>query len=280
MIIFVQIVILVIVARICNGVSSDGSPYIINGNLAVPGQFPYQVQVVTCRGFCGGSIIRPNTVLTAAHCLIMENDRPILARQIMVFTGSTHLYKGQKYSVENVKVHKQYTGVKFEYDIGLVFIYNEFNFSHLVAPIQLTDIEPEIDTVCTVCGWGAQTEGGSISQNLQFTGVGVNYRRDCRIIYWMRARITSNMLCAGQKEPGDPCSGDSGGGLVCNDKLAGIVSFGIGCGRSDIPNVYTNVFRFLDWIETNTARSTTTAANVVVTLLLWGLFQSVFHLIF
>ncbi|KAH0623096.1 hypothetical protein JD844_031047 [Phrynosoma platyrhinos] len=68
--------------------------------------------------------------------------------------------------------------------------------------------------------------------------------------------ITENMLCAGDtRQLDDACKGDSGGPLVCltdgRMTLLGIVSWGVGCGRKDTPGVYTNVVRYLNWIQEN-----------------------------
>lgn len=68
--------------------------------------------------------------------------------------------------------------------------------------------------------------------------------------------VTDNMLCAGDtRHLDDACKGDSGGPLVCmkDDRmhLIGIISWGIGCGHKGIPGVYTNVNRYLNWIQNN-----------------------------
>ena len=61
------------------------------------------------------------------------------------------------------------------------------------------------------------------------------------------------MICAGDEKGGkDACQNDSGGPLVVNNVLYGIVSFGIGCGRADFPGVYTNVAKYASWIKKKT----------------------------
>lgn len=74
-------------------------------------------------------------------------------------------------------------------------------------------------------------------------------RSECSLNY----AITKDMLCAGYMQGGrDACTADSGGPLICNNKLAGIVSYGIGCALEGYPGIYTNVGYFLDWLRQNT----------------------------
>ena len=69
--------------------------------------------------------------------------------------------------------------------------------------------------------------------------------------------ITDSKICAGYRGVGgkDSCTGDSGGPLVCNQNgnaiLTGVVSYGIGCGNSKYPGVYSRVTHILDWIISN-----------------------------
>merc|ERR1711981_712309 len=70
-------------------------------------------------------------------------------------------------------------------------------------------------------------------------------------------RKTNSMICAGGSDK-DACQGDSGGPLVCPDDqgklyISGIVSWGIGCATEGIPGVYTNVQKYVDWIEEHTS---------------------------
>uniref|UniRef100_A0A8C6P6Q5 trypsin n=1 Tax=Nothobranchius furzeri TaxID=105023 RepID=A0A8C6P6Q5_NOTFU len=105
---------------------------------------------------------------------------------------------------------------------------------------------------CTITGWGSTRE----SEQERFGLVGVNVSIlssvDCNEYYG--GRVRASMFCAGKDEGGaDACQGDSGGPLSCftgtRHELAGLVSWGVGCGRAKRPGVYTKVQEHVEWIS-------------------------------
>ncbi|XP_036088560.1 kallikrein-13 isoform X3 [Rousettus aegyptiacus] len=86
-------------------------------------------------------------------------------------------------------------------------------------------------------------------KTLQCADIQLRSDEECRQKY--PGKITPNMLCAGTKEGGqDSCDGDSGGPLICNGTLHGIVSWGdFPCGQPDRPGVYTRVSQYVSWIQ-------------------------------
>lgn len=111
-----------------------------------------------------------------------------------------------------------------------------------------------------VAGWGNTIADRSSSSNrklhLFIPFVELN---ECINAYAAKKLITNiwdKQICAGGEAGKDSCRGDSGGPLVYNNPnnqkfdLIGVVSFGpTPCGLENVPGVYTNVFKYLDWIR-------------------------------
>ena len=112
----------------------------------------------------------------------------------------------------------------------------------------------KINSPLTVAGWGILEEGGlDLANILQEVNVPLASLETCRLA--IGASLTDNQLCAGGVKGQDACQGDSGGPLMglepASDKiyLAGVVSWGIGCGREGLYGVYTKVSNYRDWID-------------------------------
>lgn len=99
-----------------------------------------------------------------------------------------------------------------------------------------------------VAGWGATCEGCPSSNMLRFVTVPIVPNAECNEIYG--GTITVGMICAGFPQGGrDTCQMDSGGPLTFNNQLVGVVSWVAGCGRPDLPGVYTRVAHYRNWIN-------------------------------
>ncbi|XP_046808053.1 venom protease-like [Lucilia cuprina] len=119
-----------------------------------------------------------------------------------------------------------------------------------------------------VIGWGKTMEGGTSSNVLQELQIPIYDNQVCRDRYKQQNRLfTENqfdraVLCAGVLSGGkDTCQGDSGGPLMIPENygnnvrfyLIGVVSYGIGCARPEIPGVYSSTQFFIDWIAQKVA---------------------------
>lgn len=255
-----------------------GSQYwgekIVGGSEVSIVKYPWQVSLRNRkyggRHFCGGSLLNTRFVLTAAHCVIDEE-----AADLSVVLGSTRSQsmnrQARKVGIKRLLPHQKYNPSVLNDDIALIELQEEVNeASKLEFPfirgICLPKVNEEFVGSSTVTGWGRVSEGGSSSDPLRAVDVDLMTDDACRKFYGRR-KISDGMLCAGFKEGGkDACQGDSGGPLVKavanRYVLIGIVSWGHGCARPNLPGVYTQVSRYVDWIERTVSPTGLSATTV------------------
>lgn len=263
------------------GAASAHSPAIIGGGPADPGEYPWQAALLQANTGqwwgCGGSLISPSWVATAAHCVSEGGSVVTSPSALHVVVGRHDLTTnaGQRIPVAEVHVHPNYNPVTFDSDIALLRLRYPATLTTTVQPIALATaghaalFAPGVEA--TVTGWGTRTEGAlDFPNELYEVNVPIVAQDICAFTYAAQgAQITNNMLCAGVPIGGkDACQGDSGGPLIVPDgvggfKLAGVVSWGIGCARPGLPGVYTRVANFIDWIELQ--QDTLTTGRYMVT---------------
>ncbi|CAH0553073.1 unnamed protein product [Brassicogethes aeneus] len=217
---------------------------IIGGSLANIEEFPYQVSLqYKGRHFCGGSIIHPRYILTAAHCVDGQS-----AYNLNISAGSIYHVGGVTIKVCKIFQHHKYED--FDNDIAILQLCSNLSFNKNILPIALPKenvfIRP--NTRGFASGWGAKNENGTVTLKLRKVMVPILAPETCKRGY--SDYITKNMICAGYLTGGkDSCQGDSGGPLRAKGKLVGIVSWGSGCARVGYPGVYTNVAVYRNWIR-------------------------------
>ena len=248
---------IIMTATLSIAAQADIKHEIVGGVVAEKGEFPFQVSLQSTSGshFCGGSLIKKNWVLTAAHCV---------GRNMQIVAG-LHDQKDrtgtETFTPKRVIPHPQYNRSTLDYDYALIELSADSQF----RPVDLNSSEiaiPEGDQPAYnvwTAGWGATREGSySLPNLLNKVEVPLVTTKVCNESVAYNNKVTDRMICAGYATGGkDSCQGDSGGPLFAKQAsgdylLIGVVSWGHGCARPNKYGVYSKVNAVIDWIATET----------------------------
>ncbi|XP_047448817.1 granzyme A-like [Mugil cephalus] len=231
--------------------SSHGSE-IIGGKEVEPHSLPFMALLESTKPNCGGTLIDPKWVLTAAHCNKTKK----------VVLGVHSISAQEKNSRQVLKVKKMYPHPCYDEkehvnDLMLLKLDKPAKQTKTVKCIKLGNPikEPMSGSKCLVAGWGTTKNNvKTMSDVLMSVNVTVIDRVKCNSpdYYNYKPVITNSMICAGSdgKNNADTCQGDSGGPLLCNGALVGVTSFGTKCGLIKKPGVYAYLTeKQLNWIK-------------------------------
>jgi trypsin len=234
---------------------ADMPSFMKNGDRIVGGQdapSPIPWQIIKEYG-CGGTILDSTTILSAAHCYY-EIGEWIRAGSLKRYSGGQDRKIAQ--IIENTE--SPYNPSTYENDFVIFKLDSPLDFDNDVQPACLPPSTAYLDLTsteeqCFTSGWGTLVQWGSSPDTCNYVQVPAVTNADCNSAYG--GGITESMICAGYIGEGgkDACQGDSGGPFVCNKNgkaiIAGVVSWGYGCGEPEYPGVYARTTHVLNWIK-------------------------------
>ncbi|CAL1609595.1 unnamed protein product [Knipowitschia caucasica] len=238
----------------------DMSERVVGGEDAQPNSWPWQISLQYRSGSsyfhtCGGTLIAPGWVMTAAHCV----DRPSTYRVVI---GEHDLKKDsgkeQIKSVSKIHIHPNWnpSSVAQGWDIALLRLSSD---ATLNSDVKLGLLPPSgqilpHNNVCYVTGWGRTYTGGPLPNILQQAVLPLVGHKECTASDWWGSTVKDSMVCGGGGDKAG-CNGDSGGPLNClvngRYQVTGIASFvsGYGCNYPKKPTVFTRVSAYINWMD-------------------------------
>merc|ERR1711962_268428 len=216
---------------------------------------------------CGGSLIAPNVLLTAAHCVHKFQAEP---SKLKVRCGEWDTQSQneprahQDRSVHQLDLHPEFNGRNLANDWALLYTAEPFELQEHIDTICLPEPEEVFEGQdCFATGWGKDQFGAAgeyqvVLKEIDLPVVGHQECQDSlrRTRLGRRFQLDDSFICAGGVAGKDTCKGDGGSPLVCASKTdpftylqAGLVAWGIGCGEDTTPGVYASVSKAVCWID-------------------------------
>ena len=231
------------------------SVLVVGGDESDYGEFPYYVSM----GGCGGSLIAPRVVLTAAHCQPQNyniNEQVTVGPTKRNSLNNEGFKNAERILVTDAISHPKFgEGTGINYDYALMLLETEYIIeSDITLKLNFDSDFPEEGSVLDVLGMGTTSSGASsVANMLRDVKVPAITNAECKNNYGSSS-VTSKMLCAGYPEgKKDACQGDSGGPLVkINGNIhtqVGITSWGYGCALAGKAGVYSRVSEEILWMR-------------------------------
>jgi secreted trypsin-like serine protease len=239
---------------------------IVGGGPVTTGQYPWMVALASrsvygdarSGQFCGGTLVSPTKVVTAAHCLYDElTMKPADRPDLKVIVGRTDLTSGEgaEVPVSRVWIDPNYSMRSNMWDVAVLTLAVPQSDRAVLPLVGQGQQGPyRAGTAATVFGWGDLEGDGDYAMTLHSVQVPMVADATCRRDYpggAAGAFQSSAMVCAGEQATGgrDACQGDSGGPLVVAGRLVGLVSWGTGCADAGHPGVYTRLEAMADEVR-------------------------------
>ncbi|KAG5882125.1 hypothetical protein JTB14_016888 [Gonioctena quinquepunctata] len=226
-------------------------------------EFPWMLGILEDRTYrCGASLIHPQVAMTAAHC-VTGNGQFVIRAGEWNWESKEELLPHQERKAKKIVKHPNFHAPSLRNDIALIILNEPFHLTQNVGIICLPQQGTMFDHAnCVAAGWGKNSyRKGTYQSTLKKVNLPVVSRDKCLqalrdAVLGPSFNLHQSFICAGGEADKDTCKGDGGSPLMCpvsgrlgKYQQAGIVSWGLTCGKHDTPGVYVNLGMFRDWID-------------------------------
>ncbi|PWA01852.1 hypothetical protein BB558_002023 [Smittium angustum] len=211
---------------------------------------------------CGGTLLMPDVVVTAAHCVYNELKQKLPVSSFYISVGDSRYLNEESdtYKIETINIHPEFDIESLDNDLAIVTLLENIS-NQKVTYSKIFNKEVNGDMAVEAAGWGAvSNESEKTPETLMSVELRVSFSKNCKALNYLWDE-NKKSVCTSNVNGKDTCFGDSGGPLLYTGDIkrpiVGIISYGaspeqsekVECGIDGGVAYFTNLNYYIPWIK-------------------------------